>query len=147
MREYIYTSRAVTPFGDDELRHLLAEARRFNAEHGLTGMLLYYRDEELGNGAFMQYLEGPDDAIEMVVRERIEPDRRHRGITTFVDRPRSGRIFENWTMAFPCDPDAPAPEGFIDLMEADLSPERGAELALRLLQQFREAAQKVDGRL
>lgn len=147
MHQFIYTSRAVVPLDEEELDALLEGARRFNAEHGLTGMLLYYRDDALENGAFMQYLEGPEEAVGRVMRERIEPDRRHRGIEVFVDEPRDGRLFDGWYMGFPVTSTRRPPEGFIELMDVDLEPTVREELAMRLLRKFREAALDADGRL
>lgn len=147
MHQHIYTSRAVEPLDEDELRELLASARRFNAEHGLTGILLYYRDDALENGAFMQYLEGPEEAIRRVLHERIEPDLRHRSIEVFVDGPRQGRLFDGWYMGFPGMATKPPPPGFVALMDVDLPPTERKEIALRLLRKFREEAIDADERL
>ncbi len=47
-----YVSTATEPFDDARLAELLAQSRRSNHEHDLTGMLLYRR------GRFFQVLKG-----------------------------------------------------------------------------------------
>jgi hypothetical protein len=51
MRTLAYISRARRALDPHELGDLLDDARRFNAEHGLTGVLLH------DHGMFLQLLE------------------------------------------------------------------------------------------
>ncbi len=65
-----YSSRATEDFSDSDLVELLTLSRRNNIRLGLTGVLLYR------GGRFLQYLEGPEQAV----AERIEiiaADTRH----------------------------------------------------------------------
>ena len=53
----VYISSERAPFSAKELDALLASSRARNAENGVTGVMLYAR------GSFMQYLEGPKQAV------------------------------------------------------------------------------------
>ncbi len=74
------------------LRDILSASRRNNAKDGITGYLIF--DGE----TFLQILEGPRSAIEVVVL-RIENDKRHRAMTVLGFKPSSGRLFPDWSMA------------------------------------------------
>ncbi|MEO6204526.1 MAG: BLUF domain-containing protein [Mycobacteriales bacterium] len=93
MRSVVYASRALAPFDDDELLHLLETARARNDEHGVTGMLVY------AAGSFLQLFEGEDDAVE-VIWDRIRLDPRHTGLRVLQDGPVRGRLFGEWSMGF-----------------------------------------------
>lgn len=88
-----YISSAVALFTSSELAALLAEARAFNAEMGVTGMLLYHE------GSFMQALEG-EKSVVLALRERIYADPRHRGIITLDEQELQERQFGEWSMGF-----------------------------------------------
>jgi Sensors of blue-light using FAD len=49
----VYCSRATEGVDDAEVERIIATARRCNAQHGITGMLVF------GSGIFFQWLEGP----------------------------------------------------------------------------------------
>jgi len=89
----IYASIAVPQFKEDELPMLLEGARRANAEHGVTGMLLYVE------GSFFQVLEGEADAVDATYT-RITRDPRHTQVTLIIREPIAQRDFSNWTMGF-----------------------------------------------
>ena len=88
-----YASTAVRPLAPEAMVDLVARSRSHNAEHGITGMLLYRRQR------FLQLLEGE----EREVRRRSAPsaaDDRHRGGATLMRGRRLRRQFPTWTMAF-----------------------------------------------
>ena len=95
----IYLSQATISFDEAQLAYLLAQARQFNAEHGLTGILLY------GNDQFFQVLEGEADMVHRLYA-RICQDPRHRNVTTYADKPIAARAFADWTMAYQSLPPA-----------------------------------------
>ena len=70
MLQVIYASAATRLLNKDELRSLLTVARRNNTELGVSGMLLH------DAGSFLQVLEGPPEAVTMLMA-RIESDPRH----------------------------------------------------------------------
>ena len=93
MHHIIYMSQAKEPFGTLELVILLAQARIFNAQHNITGLLIY------GNQQFIQVLEG-EQAVISALYERIAADSRHEAIVKLADMPLSKRGFTQWSMAF-----------------------------------------------
>ncbi|WP_295852841.1 BLUF domain-containing protein [uncultured Microbacterium sp.] len=112
-----YVSGAAEPFDDDRLHDLLAQSRRSNHAHDLTGMLLYRR------GRFFQVLEGPQDAVDELMT-KIRRDPRHTDIRVLLTEDVEERRFTEWTMGYePIGvPTSPAPEGFRDTfddLEAD----------------------------
>ncbi|WP_144783937.1 BLUF domain-containing protein [Microbacterium sp. BH-3-3-3] len=112
-----YVSAAAEPLDDDRLHDLLAQSRRSNHEHDLTGMLLYRR------GRFFQVLEGPQDAVDELMT-KIRRDPRHTDVRVLLTEHIDDRRFAEWTMGYePIGiPTTPAPEGFRDTfddLEAD----------------------------
>lgn len=105
MHHIIYLSWATAPFSDEHLHTLLQQARRRNAEVGVTGLLLY------GNGCFLQVLEGEETAVRDLY-EYIKHDTRHRDVTAYADKAITQRAFAEWTMAF----QATSPEQFEELV-------------------------------
>ena len=88
-----YLSTAARRMSDAELEDILRDARLKNDAAGITGTLLYC------DGNFMQYVEGPTEAIEGLWR-RLGHDPRHHGIIELFRQPLSERIFGGWSMAF-----------------------------------------------
>ena len=93
MRRIIYASKALHDFDDAELLELLARARAVNAEHGVTGMLVY------AARSFLQLFEGEDADVE-AVWDRIRMDPRHTDLRVLDDGPVTSRQFEDWSMGF-----------------------------------------------
>jgi hypothetical protein len=90
----LYASTARRLYTDADLTALLATARRNNAQHDITGMLLY------GGGSFLQVLEGPEAAV----RERfarIAADRAHKNVDVLLENVVEARLFGEWSMGFP----------------------------------------------
>lgn len=72
---------------------ILAIARERNALAGLTGFL------HAEDGIFVQWLEGPEDALQPVIDSIMEDDR-HRDVTIFSQGLIEERQFPNWIMGF-----------------------------------------------
>jgi hypothetical protein len=108
MKHILYTSRAVHPLSDQELRELLTQSRRDNAQHGITGILFY------SHGNIAQLFEGEETVADMLFA-RIARDGRHSHVVKHVDRPIVDRSFPGWSMAFhPLEPAAfDALQGFV----------------------------------
>lgn len=130
VRQLIYVSTTARRHDEREMSDLLAQSRRDNRRHGITGLLLYK------DGHFMQVLEGPPDAIRNVF-ERIGRDRRHRDLITILDRIGGGRDFQDWSMGYRrLEPDEIPGEGFDDFLLMAAAPEEDSSLALHLLKRF-----------
>src|ERR1700748_2711553 len=89
----VYVSSAVNPFSDEELEALLKKSRHNNEARGITGLLLYK------GGNFMQFLEGPKEAV-VDSMTRIKGDKRHRGVIVLLQEDSSKRDFAEWSMGF-----------------------------------------------
>ena len=79
---------------------IIAIARQRNHALGLTGFL------HAEDGVFLQWLEGPEDALNAVA-DSILADPRHRDITVFGQGPIELRQFPNWDMGYSKGEDAP----------------------------------------
>lgn len=89
----IYASTAESTFKESDIPLLLERARTRNAEHGITGMLLYVER------SFFQVLEGDAPAVDDIYR-RIGRDPRHMRIALIIREPIAARDFSDWTMGF-----------------------------------------------
>jgi hypothetical protein len=87
----VYASAASVPFSGEELSKLLLQARRNNARHCITGMLLYYQD------SFFQVLEAAPNTLDATFT-RISADPRHIKIIKLIQEPVEQRSFAEWTM-------------------------------------------------
>lgn len=97
--ELVYVSMATRPMDTAALTALLDEARVFNAEHGITGLLVYHGQE------FMQLLEG-DEAEVKALFEHICHDDRHQQTHVMWEGPLAARGFDQWAMGFVAPEDA-----------------------------------------
>jgi Sensors of blue-light using FAD len=88
----VYCSRATAAVDDAEVQRIVATARRCNAEHGITGMLVF------GSGIFFQWLEGArDDVTALMALLRHDP--RHENIVELSAEEDIGeRLFPTWDM-------------------------------------------------
>lgn len=88
----VYCSRATAGVDDAEVQRIIATARRCNAEHGITGMLVF------GSGIFFQWLEGPRDNVTALM-SLLRSDRRHENLIELseVEEVRE-RLFPDWDM-------------------------------------------------
>jgi hypothetical protein len=85
---YASHSKAVTP---DVVEAIVAESRRHNPAHGITGILCH------GGDVFMQVLEGGRDAVNALYRQ-ICADPRHERVTLLHYEEIAERRFAGWTM-------------------------------------------------
>lgn len=76
-----------------DLAALMRSARMHNLNGDVTGMLLHHGD------LFLQYLEGPEQAVEASVA-RLEADPRHTELTHLFQGPTSARLFGGHALAF-----------------------------------------------
>ncbi|MBD2720730.1 MULTISPECIES: BLUF domain-containing protein [Hymenobacter] len=116
LHQLVYQSQALVPFEPRELSALLEQARRYNREHGITGLLLLTPD-----GRFVQALEGEYDAVRHLYHNRIALDPRHFNCQVLGEAANRKRVFGGWSMGFrpaqpadlrrllsPVPPDTPA---------------------------------------
>ena len=132
----VYVSSAVDLFTDDELKKLLEKSRKNNSALGITGMLLYKE------GNFMQFLEGPKQAVADLVT-KIKADPRHRGVLLLLQEEHAHREFEQWAMAFKkLDPDSSVDaEGYSEFLDLPLNSQEFVDnpsRTLKLLMSFRQ---------
>ncbi|MGA0384508.1 MAG: BLUF domain-containing protein, partial [Flavobacteriaceae bacterium] len=93
MFSLIYRSVAKESFIDSDIYKMLSDARDFNAEHHITGCLLYH------DRKFLQLLEGEKHKV-ISLFNAIESDPRHQNVTVLRTEEREDRIFDRWSMAF-----------------------------------------------
>jgi len=89
----VYLSSSVGLLQEKDLLAILQQSRKYNSEHGISGVLLYV------NGSIIQVLEGKKEIVEALY-QRIEEDKRHTGVTKIVNRPITKRIFAKWVMGY-----------------------------------------------
>ncbi len=93
MYRIIYLSSAVKEFSEEEISLLLIHSRKHNAEHHITGVLLYIE------GDFLQVIEGEKIIIKQLF-EKIKVDPRHKGVICVFDGAIKERNFKDWSMGF-----------------------------------------------
>ena len=93
MYSLIYRSVAKDTFAKPLIYKMLSEARDFNANHGITGCLLYHK------GQFIQLLEGEKEEVTALF-ERIKKDQRHHNVELLEQEEISERLFSDWSMAY-----------------------------------------------
>jgi hypothetical protein len=91
----VYASRNLLPKAEaqQELKKILATARRNNAPLGITGSLLFCDD------CFVQVLEGLRPQVEALF-ERIQRDGRHSHVVVLDASRVRERSFATWSMAY-----------------------------------------------
>ncbi|MBV1776489.1 BLUF domain-containing protein [Burkholderiaceae bacterium DAT-1] len=88
----IYASRSVTPVTQSLSDEILQAARRYNPEHGITGILCF------NDSIFVQALEGSREKVnELYVR--IARDERHRDLILLEYSEITERKYPSWSMA------------------------------------------------
>ena len=93
LRSIVYVSTAIEALSIETLEGLLVDAREFNKEAGVTGVLLYSK------GTFMQCFEGAEEGVADVYR-RIRESRLHWSIRELMNGPIDKRAFKDWQMGF-----------------------------------------------
>ncbi|MGB3069964.1 MAG: BLUF domain-containing protein [Ottowia sp.] len=86
----LYASRAVDP-SPAAIDAICVSARQHNAEHGVTGVLVY------GGGIFMQALEGGRQIVSDLYGV-IQRDARHKDVALLHYEEITERRFGGWTM-------------------------------------------------
>ncbi len=114
-----------------DLLKLLFDARAYNREHGITGLLLHH------DGNFMQVLEGPRPQV-LGLYQQISADPRHHRVVLELSESTSERLFPDWQMGFA---DVPNIRGRAVL--SGIESEREAEAVLRTLAPHRPAARRL----
>ncbi|MEM9286020.1 MAG: BLUF domain-containing protein [Pseudomonadota bacterium] len=93
MRRLIYLSSAFRKPDQAMLDSILADARKFNSNIGVTGMLVAH------GAKFLQVLEGESVQVEAVMK-RVCASQKHGGIITLSDAKVDRRLFPEWTMGY-----------------------------------------------
>jgi hypothetical protein len=91
MLRLLYISDSSEGVARNQLQNILGTSQKNNAANGLTGVLIS------GGNAFMQVLEGPEQAV-LRTYVKILDDRRHGNCRLIYISPVSGRLFSNWSM-------------------------------------------------
>lgn len=93
--QLVYRSTSTTGVASGlQMSDILAQARPRNAELGITGALTAV------NGVFLQVVEGPELAIETLLKSLFR-DRRHTGLLILEKRFSGPRAFAEWDMISP----------------------------------------------
>ncbi len=93
MHSLVYRSVADDSFVLPEIYGMLRNAKEYNAEHGITGCLLYH------NSHFLQLLEGEQEKVQPLFH-KILRDPRHQDVQLIEKEDTQGRLFTKWSMAF-----------------------------------------------
>jgi len=91
VKQLIYKSQCNTTISTEMVDDILLHAHRCNANHKITGLLLFSED------VFLQLLEGPPDSVDLVFG-RICNDDRHREIDTLYTGYADQRAYPTWQM-------------------------------------------------
>lgn len=89
----LYRSRIVNRIGPLHMLLLVERARHANQVRGLTGQLIYF------DHSFMQYLEGPPGALELLWRQ-LQRDPRHYDVELLARYPLSRRRYPDTPLLF-----------------------------------------------
>lgn len=81
----------------DEVNEIVARSQTWNKRRAITGRLLVVTDASSDLLAFMQWIEGPNLAIQACLK-RIVADPRHTAIQVVKNAPVSERSYPDWSM-------------------------------------------------
>ena len=129
--QLLYRSVQAYEMETADMVKLLFDAREFNRENAITGLLLHH------GGRFMQLIEGEQHGIQRLYR-RIAADSRHRDVVLEVNAPADRRLFPQWGMGYA---DAPEMDGLPALAGAES--ERDAMTHLRVLARDHMSAMRL----
>lgn len=93
MHSLVYRSVASESFAIPEIYGMLSKAKEYNAEHHITGCLLYH------NKQFLQLLEGDENEV-LKLFQKISMDDRHHNVQLIENEYANERMFNKWSMAF-----------------------------------------------
>lgn len=88
-----YRSEQVRRMTRADIALLLRDAQMRNMNLDVTGLLLQV------DNRFIQYLEGPKEAV-VALLHRIERDPRHHRFELLFEGPVAARLFQEWSLAF-----------------------------------------------
>lgn len=91
MHQLIYSSEARPGLAQDDVFRIIEQSARNNPSSDITGFLLYR------GGRFLQLVEGPLMALEMLLA-RLAQDDRHQGLQVLSRLPVAQRSFPRWRM-------------------------------------------------
>jgi len=132
----VYVSFARENFSEKDLKTLLKEIRKKNADQGVTGLLLY------NNGSFIQVIEGKQEIIHRLFTS-ISRDLRHTNVVKLLEEPIRYRAFPDWSMGFReiSDEQSVSIPGFSDFMHREnpvQTIQNSTEQVIYLLNSFRK---------
>lgn len=87
----LYASRTPTKLAPKTIEAILEASRKYNPEHGITGILCH------GGDVFLQVLEGGRDAVNALYN-LISRDPRHQDVVILHYEEVTERRFAGWTM-------------------------------------------------
>jgi len=88
-----YLSHVSRTLSTEDIDALLFDAREFNLEHNITGILLFDKHK------FFQFFEGSPENVEKAY-ERIKKSTKHNSIAEISNRFTGVRYFKDWCMGF-----------------------------------------------
>ena len=91
LKGIVYVSDALITFDNKSLISLAEKASYINESLGVTGYLSYE------NGSFLQYIEGEQDVVEILMN-KISKDKRHHMVMKLVRDGFQERWFPSWHM-------------------------------------------------
>lgn len=91
MHQLIYSSEARSGLAQDDVFRIVEQSARNNPSSDITGFLLYR------GGRFLQLIEGPLMALEMLLA-RLAQDDRHHDLQVLSRLPVAQRSFPRWRM-------------------------------------------------
>ena len=95
LHELIYLSTSIPAEPEQALLDdILAVSRKYNAAHGITGVLLHE------SGQYLQLLEGEREAVRRLYYDKIVPDPRHRDARVTLEHAIDKRSFATWSMGY-----------------------------------------------
>lgn len=89
----VYFSTSSWLFTPEDIKDILQQSRSWNAQVGITGVLLYMR------GHIIQVLEGDKPAVDTLF-ERIKTDTRHKQVICVLNQSIKARLFSQWSMGY-----------------------------------------------
>lgn len=133
LHQLVYVSLANHAMALDELANLQARARTRNAQSGITGVLLYHRQE------FMQLMEGEETEVRALFAS-ICKDPRHQQIHVMWEGPLAERNFSGWEMALvaPTDAELQQRPGYEQLLDKGLIASSRDSIGKKILLQVRD---------
>lgn len=92
LSQLIYCSRVSPDLDISAVYDILEHSIRYNSERSITGMMVF------NSRYFLQVLEGPETRV-LVLRDKIQRDKRHRNFVTLGHEKITTRTWVNWSMS------------------------------------------------